>query len=127
MPPLRTRIPEDAVLPELPAFHTGPGRFHLAISISDEETLKIVGEPTAIASPCRTVTTEEVDHLHEFGWVQLKGSWNPDVVRKMLGIARHKWAMMRTAIRCSPAQRRSQMVRNKAAVWPTSMSSRAQA
>lgn len=49
-----------------------------------------MGEPTAIASPCRTVTTEEVDHLHEFGWVQLKGFVDPDVVRKMLAIARDK-------------------------------------
>lgn len=47
-------------------------------------------EPTAVVSPCRTVTTEEVDHLHEFGWVQLKGFVDPDVVRKMLRIARHK-------------------------------------
>lgn len=47
-----------------------------------------MGEPTALKSPCRTVTSEEVDHLHEFGWVQLKGFVDPDVVRKMLAIAR---------------------------------------
>lgn len=49
-----------------------------------------MGEPTAVTSPCRSVTDEEVDHLHEFGWVQLKGFVDPDVVRGMLAIARDK-------------------------------------
>lgn len=49
-----------------------------------------MGKPTAATSLCRTVTTEEVDHLHEFGWVQLKGFVDPEVVRTMLAIAREK-------------------------------------
>jgi Phytanoyl-CoA dioxygenase (PhyH) len=47
-------------------------------------------EDTVAMSPCRTVTTEEVDHLHEFGWVQLNSFVDPDVVRRMLEIARDK-------------------------------------
>ncbi|WP_232080460.1 phytanoyl-CoA dioxygenase family protein [Mycobacterium branderi] len=36
------------------------------------------------------MTAEEVDHLHEFGWVKLKRFVDPDVVRRMLEIAREK-------------------------------------
>jgi hypothetical protein len=40
------------------------------------------------SKPCRSVTAEEVDHLHEFGWVKLKSFVDPDVIRAMLGLAR---------------------------------------
>jgi hypothetical protein len=42
------------------------------------------------AKACRSVTVEEVDHFHEFGWVKLKGFVDPDVLRAMLDIAREK-------------------------------------
>ena len=34
------------------------------------------------------MTGEEVDHLHELGWVKLKSLVDPDVLRAMLDIAR---------------------------------------
>jgi hypothetical protein len=40
------------------------------------------------STPCRSVTAEEVDHLHEFGWVKLQQFVDPDVVRSMLDRAR---------------------------------------
>lgn len=40
------------------------------------------------SSPCRPVTAEEVDHLHELGWVKLKGFVDPEVVAAMLVVAR---------------------------------------
>ena len=40
------------------------------------------------SKPCRSVTSEEVDHLHELGWVKLKSFVDPDVVRAMLDLAR---------------------------------------
>ncbi|ORA08355.1 phytanoyl-CoA dioxygenase family protein [Mycobacterium arosiense] len=45
---------------------------------------------TILASPCRTVIPEEVDYLHEFGWVKLKNFVDPDVIHKMLAIARER-------------------------------------
>jgi hypothetical protein len=39
---------------------------------------------------CRSVTAEEVDHFHEFGWVKLKGFVDPGVLRAMLDDAREK-------------------------------------
>jgi hypothetical protein len=39
-------------------------------------------------SPCRAVTPEEVAHLHEHGWVKLKGFVDPEVVGSMLAMAR---------------------------------------
>ena len=42
------------------------------------------------APPCRTVTAEEVDHLHEHGWVQLKRFVDPDVLARMLDLARER-------------------------------------
>jgi len=47
-------------------------------------------DATVVGSPCRTVTPEEVEHLHEFGWVKLDSFVDPDVIRKMLEIAREK-------------------------------------
>ncbi|XVQ07622.1 phytanoyl-CoA dioxygenase family protein [Spirillospora sp. CA-255316] len=47
-------------------------------------------ESVVQAKPCRAVTTEEVDHFHEFGWVKLKRFVDPDVLRAMLLIAREK-------------------------------------
>jgi hypothetical protein len=38
--------------------------------------------------PCRSVTADEVDHLHELGWVMLRQFVDPDVVRVMLDRAR---------------------------------------
>jgi hypothetical protein len=40
------------------------------------------------SKPCRSVTREEVDHLHEYGWVKLEAFVDPDVVRSMLERAR---------------------------------------
>jgi len=40
------------------------------------------------ATPCRPVTSDEVDHFHEYGWVKLAGFVDPDVVRGMLDLAR---------------------------------------
>lgn len=47
-------------------------------------------DATVVKSPCRTVSAEEVDHLHKFGWVKLKSFVDPDVVRRMLEIARER-------------------------------------
>jgi hypothetical protein len=38
--------------------------------------------------PCRSVTADEVDHLHEFGWVKLTSFVDPDVISAMLDLAR---------------------------------------
>ncbi len=40
------------------------------------------------SKPFRPVTSEEVDHLHELGWVKLRSFVDPDVVRAMLDVAR---------------------------------------
>jgi hypothetical protein len=40
------------------------------------------------SKPCRSVTAEEVDHLHEYGWVKLEQFVDPDVVASMLDRAR---------------------------------------
>ena len=40
------------------------------------------------SKPCRSVTVDEVDHLHEFGWVKLKSFVDPDVIGAMLDLAR---------------------------------------
>lgn len=40
------------------------------------------------STACRSVTAEEVDHLHQFGWVKLRSFVDPDVIRSMLDIAR---------------------------------------
>jgi hypothetical protein len=37
---------------------------------------------------CRSVTADEVEHLHELGWVKLKDFVDPDVVRAVLDLAR---------------------------------------
>ncbi|HEX5945537.1 MAG TPA: phytanoyl-CoA dioxygenase family protein [Acidimicrobiales bacterium] len=41
-------------------------------------------------TPCRTVTPEEIAHLHEHGWVQLKRFVDPDVLARMLEAARER-------------------------------------
>ena len=51
--------------------------------------MNTVGESVGLQpKPCRSVTSEEVDHLHELGWVKLKGFVDPDVIRAMLELAR---------------------------------------
>jgi hypothetical protein len=40
------------------------------------------------APACRTVTTDEIEHLHEVGWVKLEGFVDPAVIRAMLDQAR---------------------------------------
>jgi hypothetical protein len=42
------------------------------------------------SKPCRTVTAEEVEHLHELGWVQLKRFVAPDVLARVLDLARER-------------------------------------
>src|SRR5215208_5504335 len=39
-------------------------------------------------TPCRSLTADEIDHLHELGWVKLEGFVDPDVVGAMLDLAR---------------------------------------
>jgi ectoine hydroxylase-related dioxygenase (phytanoyl-CoA dioxygenase family) len=41
-----------------------------------------------MSATCRPVTAEEVDHLHEYGWVKLERFVDPDVVHAMLDRAR---------------------------------------
>jgi hypothetical protein len=40
------------------------------------------------SKPCRSVTADEVDHLHELGWVKLTSFVDPDVIAAMLDVAR---------------------------------------
>ena len=40
------------------------------------------------SKPCRSVTADEVDHLHELGWVKLTSFVDPDVIGAMLDLAR---------------------------------------
>lgn len=47
-------------------------------------------ENTSVKLPCRLVTAAEVEHLHEHGWVQLKRFVDPDVLTRMLDLAREK-------------------------------------
>lgn len=47
-------------------------------------------DTTVVDSVCRPVTAEEVDHLHEYGWVKLKRFVDPDLIGRMLEIAREK-------------------------------------
>src|SRR3546814_10900578 len=37
---------------------------------------------------CRPVTDDEIEHLHEHGWVQLKRFVDPAVIGQMLAVAR---------------------------------------
>jgi ectoine hydroxylase-related dioxygenase (phytanoyl-CoA dioxygenase family) len=41
-----------------------------------------------VSTSCRSVTAEEMDHLHELGWVKLERFVDPDVVHAMLDRAR---------------------------------------
>jgi Phytanoyl-CoA dioxygenase (PhyH) len=47
-------------------------------------------ETTGLKSPCRLVTDDEVEHLHKHGWVKLKRFVDPDVLARMLDLARTK-------------------------------------
>jgi hypothetical protein len=40
------------------------------------------------STPCRPVTREEIEHLRELGWVQLRGFVDPDLMRTTLDLAR---------------------------------------
>ena len=40
------------------------------------------------SAPCRPVTSEEIEHLDELGWVQLKAFVDPEVVGRVLELAR---------------------------------------
>jgi len=40
------------------------------------------------SKPCRSVTADEIDHLHELGWVKLTSFVDPDVIGAMLDLAR---------------------------------------
>jgi Phytanoyl-CoA dioxygenase (PhyH) len=40
------------------------------------------------SKPCRSVTADEIEHLHELGWVKLSGFVDPDVIGAMLDLAR---------------------------------------
>jgi len=41
-----------------------------------------------VSTSCRSVTAEEVEHLHEYGWVKLEQFVDPEVVHAMLERAR---------------------------------------
>lgn len=43
-----------------------------------------------LKAACRLVTAEEVEHLHEHGWVKLKRFVDPDVLARMLDLAHAK-------------------------------------
>ncbi len=43
-----------------------------------------------VKSPCRLVTSEEVEHLHEHGWVKLKRFVDPEFVQTMLSMAQER-------------------------------------
>ncbi|WP_029109985.1 phytanoyl-CoA dioxygenase family protein [Mycobacterium sp. URHD0025] len=47
-------------------------------------------DTTGLKAPCRLVTPEEVAHLNEHGWVKLKRFVDPDVLARMLELAREK-------------------------------------
>lgn len=47
-----------------------------------------MGEVERASSPCRVVTADEIDHLHEHGWVKLEAFVDPEVVHSMLALAR---------------------------------------
>ncbi|ONH27157.1 phytanoyl-CoA dioxygenase family protein [Pseudofrankia asymbiotica] len=51
----------------------------------------MTANPTVLPSkPCRRVTDEEIEHLHEFGWVKLTRFVDPERLRSMLDLAREK-------------------------------------
>jgi hypothetical protein len=41
-------------------------------------------------TPCREITDDEVEHLHEHGWVQLKQFVDPDALAHVLDVAREQ-------------------------------------
>lgn len=45
---------------------------------------------TGLKQPCRSVTPDEVDHLHRHGWVKLKQFVDPELLGRMLESARQK-------------------------------------
>jgi hypothetical protein len=45
--------------------------------------------PAAQPTLCRTVTAEEINHFHEFGWVQLKKFVDPNTVNAILEVGRN--------------------------------------
>jgi hypothetical protein len=47
-----------------------------------------VVEDAVGSQPCRSLTDEEVDHYHEFGWVKLNGFIDPDLIGAMLAVGR---------------------------------------
>lgn len=47
-------------------------------------------DATLPAPPCRDVTDDEVAHLHERGWVQLKRFVDPEALVRMLDLAREQ-------------------------------------
>lgn len=47
-------------------------------------------ETASLRKACRPVTADEVDHLHELGWVKLQGFVDPEVVARMLALAREE-------------------------------------
>jgi ectoine hydroxylase-related dioxygenase (phytanoyl-CoA dioxygenase family) len=50
-----------------------------------------MGAPVGLGTtPCRMVTAAEVAHLHAYGWVQLKRFVDPDVLARMLELARER-------------------------------------
>jgi hypothetical protein len=65
-----------------------PVRHLLGVEQMNEE-MNVMGDSVRTESTlCRSVTAEEVDHLHEFGWVKLKSFVDPGVIAAMLEVAR---------------------------------------
>lgn len=55
-----------------------------------KETLDVDVSTSLKTSPCREVTADEVEHLHEYGWVKLTQFVDPDVIASMLALGREK-------------------------------------
>ena len=49
-----------------------------------------MGDDLTTAAPCRDVTGDEIEHLHEHGWVKLAAFADPDALARVLEVAREQ-------------------------------------
>jgi Phytanoyl-CoA dioxygenase (PhyH) len=49
-----------------------------------------MGDTVGVSTACRSVTAEEIEHLHEHGWVKLEAFVDPDVLARVLDVAREQ-------------------------------------
>ena len=52
--------------------------------------LHLMADTARAATPCRDVTADEVDHLRAHGWVKLRGFVDPEVLGRVLEVAREQ-------------------------------------